>query len=172
MDLVNMLSLILIFWCVVCLRESPSISCPLACGRGLATEPEVVADGPALLQRDVVDAVPEQVGRDEAVLGDHGVGGGSGLAWAALVDGSNPELVLLALHQAVALALDLVAHGLHLLDGQGLALDPLAHVLLLHLDDVVGDGGATVRGRWVPHKVGMVGRPVYDVGLAAWVGLV
>ena len=47
--------------------------------------------------------------------------------------------------------LDLVAQLLDLLDGERLALDPLAHVLLLHLDDVVGDRSATVRCGRIPN---------------------
>merc|ERR550517_2045826 len=72
-----------------------------------------------------------------------------------------------ALDQAVDLALDLVAHGLHLLHSQHLALNPLSHVLLLLLDDVVGDGCTAIEGWGVPGQVGVVRAPVQDVGLSA-----
>merc|ERR1719219_345735 len=48
----------------------------------------------------------------------------------------------------------------------------LAHVLLLLLNDVVGDGSPSVRLRRSPGKVGMVGTPVQDVWLTAGPGLV
>ena len=48
-------------------------------------------------------------------------------------------------------------------------LDPLSHVLLLHLNDVVGDGSAAVRCRGCPGQLGEVGTPVDDVWFAAWV---
>ena len=131
--------------------EGPSVPDPLHAGRRLAAEPEIVADWPALLQGDVVDAIANQMRRDESVLGDHRLRGRAGLAGAALVHGPNPELILVALDEAVAATLDLVAQLLDLLDGERLALDPLAHVLLLHLDDVVGDRSATVRCRRIPN---------------------
>ncbi|MFN9945137.1 MAG: hypothetical protein ACK56I_37285, partial [bacterium] len=125
--------------------QGPPVPQPFHGGRGLAAEPQVVPNGSALLQRDVVNPVADEVGRDEAVLGNHGLGGRAGLAGAALVHRPDSELVFVALHQAVAATLDLVAQLLHLLEGEDLALHPLAHVLLLHLDDVMGDLSTTVR---------------------------
>merc|ERR1719259_581434 len=43
--------------CVLVVIERSSVSDPLCGGGRLAAEPQVVADGTALLQRDVVDAV-------------------------------------------------------------------------------------------------------------------
>ena len=43
--------------------EGAALAQPLDGGRGLAAEPEVVPDGAALLQRDVVHAVALQVRR-------------------------------------------------------------------------------------------------------------
>ena len=106
------------------------------------------------------------------MFSNHRLGGRPGNAGSSLVDSSDSELVFTALYQAVDLALDLVTHGLHLLDGEHLALHPLAHVLLLLLNDVVSDGSPAVRLRWGPGKVGMVGTPVQDVWLTAGPGLV
>ena len=106
------------------------------------------------------------------MFSNHRLGGRSGNAGSSLVDSSDSELVFTALYQAVDLALDLVTHGLHLLDGENLALHPLAHVLLLLLDDVVSDGSTAVRLRRSPGKVRMVWTPVENVWLTAGSGLV
>ena len=106
------------------------------------------------------------------MFSNHGLGGRSGNAGSSLVDSSDSELVFTALYQAANLALDLVTHGLHLLDGESLALHPLAHVLLLLFDDVVSDGSPSVGLRWGPGEVGMVGTPVQNVRLTAGSGLV
>ena len=129
-------------------------------------------DGTALLESDVVDTISNNVWRNESVFGNHGVGWGSRNTWATLVNSSNSELIFTTLNQTVNLALDLVTHGLNLLDGEHLALHPLTHVLLLLLDDVVSDGGASVGLWWGPGEVGVVGAPVEDVRLAAGPGLV
>merc|ERR1719209_894043 len=81
-------------------------------------------------------------------------------------------MILLALNQSVTLALYFVAKSFHLLDGEGLTLHPLSHVLLLHLNDVVSDRRASVRLWWVPNQIRMVGAPVDNVWFTAWVRLV
>ena len=106
------------------------------------------------------------------MFSNHRLGGRAGNAGSSLVDSSDSELILTALYQAVDLALDLVTHGLHLLDGENLALHPLAHVLLLLLDDVVSDGSPPVGLGRGPGKVGVVGTPVENVWLTAGSGLV
>ena len=104
----------------------------------------------------------------ESRLCNHGNGRWAGFAWASLVDGSDSELVLASFVQTGLLALDHAAELLDLLDGEGLALDPLAHVLLLHLDDVVGDLGTSVTLWRSPGQVGKVLAPVNNIGLTAW----
>ena len=70
--------------------------------------------------------------------------------------------------KACLLSLDHVTHLLNLFECQDTALDPLAHVLLLHLDDVVGDVGTAVALWWSPGQIGKVLAPVDYVGLTAW----
>lgn len=90
--------------------------------------------------------------RTEPLLADDGVAGFAGLALSGLVDGLDPERVLLLLHQALQLMLRL---GNVLRDA-----DPVLAARLLELDDVAFDLGAAVVLRPRP---GQQGRRLADV---------
>lgn len=153
--------------CVFVARQCSSVPHPLAAGGGLSSKPDVVSDGATLFECDVENTVSDNVRGDESVLGDHRLGGGSGQAGAALVDSPHSELILTTFNQTINFTLELVAHGLDLLDSQHLALHPLAHVLLLLLDDVVCDGGTAVSLWRSEGEVTVVWTPVKDIRFAA-----
>ena len=84
-----------------------------------------------------MSVLPQTVLLTEAALGDDGFGGVGGLSLAALVDGSDAELVRFALGQAVNGA------GLHV-TGDVLPLHPVVTELLLRMGCSVTLKGALV----------------------------
>lgn len=104
--------------------------------------------------------------RNESVLGNHGVGGGSRNAGTSLVNSPHSELVFTTLYQTINFTLDLVAHGFNLLDRQGLSVNPLSHILLALFNDVMSDGSTTICLWRSPGKVCMVWTPIEDVRFA------